>query len=198
MTTIKLQTAELRRALGNTILFASKDDTLPALCVVRFDVRPEAFTLVATNRYILSYERLLNVSELTGEHESFSMTVADVKELIRILPRTGVGLTTVSFDCDEQKITIDIEGDRTTTVKAADSNFVAWRSLVPDPLKPGERASIAFDAEWLGLLAKVDTGTKNRTAIFEFQDEPDGRRKAVHVQIGETFDAMVVPISGAG
>jgi hypothetical protein len=193
MITLKLESAELRRVLGNALLFAPKDDTLPSLCVVRFDVRPEALTIVATNRYVLSHERP-NVAEIVGERESFSMTVANVKELIRLLPRNSASLTTVTFDSGGRKITVDIEGDRTTTMHAADDTFPAWRGLVPDPFTPGQRATVAFGAEWLGQLAKVDSGTKEKAVLFEFQDEPEGKRRAVRVRIGATFEAVVAQV----
>src|SRR5580704_4089293 len=98
-TTIKFKADELKRLLANGILFAAPaKDCLPALEVVRFDWDGDHLFMVATNRYVLSWEESWPV-EADGR-EAFSVATSDAKRIIAMLPKVPQVFDEVTVEYD--------------------------------------------------------------------------------------------------
>lgn len=192
MNQITFKGHELRRALSNAILFTSHPkDMLPALECVRFEWVNDHLFAVATNRYVLSYERI--DPESHDGNGAFSISADDAKRIIGILPKqerspapVGVRFDTAGSD---DRIEVNCLGTVLRFQSANSGTFPRWRAIV-DRFEPGEVKGVTFNSKWLASLSKVSDGSKNPLIRFEL-GEPG---KAAHIAIGETFEAMVVPV----
>lgn len=179
---------DLKRLLGNAILFAGKDDKLPFICAVRFAFEGEYLHFVATDRYVLSWEPAREVA-IEGERAEFSLKHRDAVDILRALPKRGTEDVTIEHAPD---ITVTMPG-RVFQFGAVEGDFPKWQALTG--VKAAERAGISLNGEYLALLAKVDTGSpRHHTARFTL---PEGQ-KPVLVEMGETFKVVICPVRDAG
>lgn len=185
---------DLKRLLGNAALFACKDETLPGLCVVRLAFDGEYLHMVATDRYVLSWEPAREVL-IEGERHEISLKTADVKAIVRALPARGIAEVRIESTDDSGPITATFEGHAMTFKADANDTFPrGWLELSRRP-EAAERSTISFDMEYLALCAKVDTGSpKHHTARLTLSADT----KPTLVEMGETFKAIVMPINAAG
>lgn len=192
ITSIKFKAAELRRLLSNAALFACKDDTLPVLCTIHFEWDKGQLLVVATNRYIVSWEEAYPV-EAKGR-EAFNVAVKDAKQIIALLP-TGRNShpwqeVTVEFDPEAKQARFTFDDNLMTVSTDTGSSFPRWRteSFINDA-----RDGITFNPAYLALFAKVDGGPKNTPVRLSFQ----AGGKPSRAEIGEHFSALIMPIRAA-
>lgn len=194
-TTITLDAAVLERVLTNGALFAAPaKDYLPALEVVRFAWDGEKLLAVATNRYVLSMERVEYHGEGNTEgSDEFSIGVPDAKRVVSLLKalRSPGFPVAVKYDGESGKATFMINGD-TMIVTTEHGDFPDWRKLVTVPESAEAVDSIMLGAQWLALFAKVKAD-KGAPVQFTF----NGGTKPVGVTIGEAFKAVVIPLRNA-
>lgn len=185
---------DLKRLLGNAVLFACKDETLPGLCVVRLAFDGEYLHMVATDRYVLSREPAREV-HVEGERREISIRTADVKAIVRALPTRGVADVRIESADEGGPVTVALDGHAMTFATDSNGTFPSgWLELSRRP-EAAERSEITFNMEYLALFAKVDTGSpKHHTARFTLS----AAMKPTLVEMGETFKAIVMPINAAG
>lgn len=118
--------AAFYQAVAQTAAAAGKDDTLPMLTGIRLEIEGESLTLAATDRFRLA------VKELT-----WSPTQPDIATAVLIPARTLAdiaktvgGQGEVSLALGDGLVGISA-GDRRTTVRLLDVEFVKYRSLLP-------------------------------------------------------------------
>jgi DNA polymerase III sliding clamp (beta) subunit (PCNA family) len=195
-TTITLDAAVLERVLVNGMLFAAPaKDWLPALEVVRFTWDGDDLYAVATNRYVLSRERVEYHGDGNTEgRDEFSIGTADAKRVVSMLktvPLAGFPVA-VKYDSEAGKATFMIDGD-TLIVSTEHGQFPEWRKLVPADDEGEPVGAIMLGAQWLALFAKVKAH-KGAPVQFGFNTAT----KPVRVTIGEAFKAIVIPVRNAG
>jgi DNA polymerase III sliding clamp (beta) subunit (PCNA family) len=194
-TTITLDASELERVLVNGALFAAPaKDYLPALEVVRFTWDGDTLYTVATNRYVLSMERVdYHGDGNTEGRDDFSIGTADAKRVVSLLKtiRLAGFPVAVKYDSEARKATFVIDGD-TLIVTTEHGEFPKWRSLVPAEDEGEPVGAITLGAQWLALFAKVKAH-KGSPVRFGFNTAT----KPVRVTIGEAFKAIVIPIRDA-
>lgn len=182
----------LRRLLANASLFAAPDkDCLPSLSVARFEWEDGQLLVVASNRYVLSWEAALPQGA-DGDMDSFSVKLSDIKPVLGMLPKNDNAQAEISFNPDTDGLIFSC-GGQTYRTEAETASFFRWRSLT-DNFVPEDHKTIVFSGEYLTALAKVDGGYKNTPLLFEYGTGA----KPVRVSIGENFKALLVPVKSAG
>jgi DNA polymerase-3 subunit beta len=148
-------------AVGQVVLAASRDETLPMLTGVRVEIDGEQITLVCTDRFRIAVRELdwaparpdltaaalVPARTLAGVARSLPST-ADVSVALAIADGAGRGM--VGFEC---------EGRRTTT-SLLDGQFVPWRSRFPAEFgyRAGVRTGPFLEAlKRVGLVAERST-----------------------------------------
>jgi DNA polymerase III sliding clamp (beta) subunit (PCNA family) len=192
---IKFRADELRRLLANASLFAAKDDTLPGICVVRFDWDGDRLFAVATERHVIAWEEAWPV-EAKGR-DGFSISTADAKRVIALIPKGKYAHpwqeVTAEYDPDAKHVRFTFQGNITEVSAEYSDHFPKWRRLTDDFVYEA-RDGITFGAAFLALFAKVQCEAKNAPVRFEFQ----GAAKAARITMGEHFTAMLIPIRCVG
>lgn len=91
MTSVTVETVDLRRALASVAPHAGHDEDLSTLMRVRLEVGPENLTVSATNRYTIGHAIVSVWDNNDGEVGSyFDFSPTDVKEILALFRgRTG-------------------------------------------------------------------------------------------------------------
>lgn len=139
---VELPAAELRAALRRVSTAASKDDTLPILTAVQFNVKDGAVELLATDRYRLAEDHVTGSG--VGE-VSFLLQGKTIKALDRFL----VG-ETVLISVHENRVRIQTE-DALYTTTSTDGTYPDLKTLFPASVT----GSFEFDRGVLLESAKV-------------------------------------------
>jgi len=151
-------------ALRNVAIFASTDDTLPALCGVQMDWTTDGVVeLVATDRYMLARQTVESAEVTADGPGHVFIPAAQVKQLsaVKMDAHTPIlitvedgGVATFAPPC----------GIRVTTGPTSDYSFPDWRKLwdrMAENLGQGEvNAVSAWNPKLLARFAKVRDGGK--------------------------------------
>jgi DNA polymerase III sliding clamp (beta) subunit (PCNA family) len=194
VTTVTVETADLRRILGNVAPFASTDRTVPVLCAVRLEITDGILTGVAGDRFALAYDTCPVDLATESTDTSTLIDLSDAKRIMSILtvPR-GMRPWPATLTFETSTLTVHVRfSDSTVKVPVVDGAFPRWRSLLPTEVNTADGITrTAYNPKILAKLAKVtDPDTKRPAARFTFT----GTDKPGYVRIGETFRALIMPI----
>ena len=118
--------AEFAEAVAQTVIAAGRDDTLPMLTGIRIEIDGDRLTLAATDRFRLAVRELgwrPDRAELSTAVLVPARTLADAAKTLG-----GAKLVTVALGDGLLGLQA---GDRRTTVRLLDVEFVKYRSLLP-------------------------------------------------------------------
>jgi DNA polymerase-3 subunit beta len=121
-----VDSAEFAEAVAQTAIAAGRDDTLPMLTGIRVEIDGDRLTLAATDRFRLAVREL-------GWHpdqENLSTAVLVPARTLADAAKTLGGAKQVTVALGEGLLGLDA-GDRRTTVRLLDVEFVKYRSLLP-------------------------------------------------------------------
>ncbi len=151
----------LAEAVGQVVLAASRDETLPMLTGVRVEIEAAELTLACTDRYRIAVRRLGWTPARPDLSAAALIPARTLAGVARALPASaevsvalagdgGAGRGMIGFDC---------RGRRTTT-SLLDGQFVPWRSRFPTEF--GYRADLpvgpfAEAVKRVGLVAERNT-----------------------------------------
>ena len=140
ITTISVSARELRRGLTAVLPHAGRDDTLPALTCVLFEVSSSALFLVTTDRYTIGCARLAIPGRPSGTvPDASALLPARSARALRRLLRRADGV--VALILGDGQVTADIGSNRTTGGWPAEpATFPKWRPMLGKMLagEPGE------------------------------------------------------------
>ena len=165
-------------AVAQVALAAGRDDTLPVLTGVRFEIEGETLTLAATDRYRLAVRTLPWRPVDTGMSTTALVPARTLSETARALtaaPEVTVALSSGSGH--EGMIGFEGAGRRTTS-RLLEGEFPKYRSLLPSEST---------------AVAEVATGsfteTVKRVALVAARNAP--------VRLGFSADGLVLEAGGA-
>ena len=121
-----VDSAEFAEAVAQTAIAAGRDDTLPMLTGIRVEIDGDRLTLAATDRFRLAVREL-------GWHpdrENLSTAVLVPARTLADAAKTLGGAKEVTVALGDGLLGLDA-GDRRTTVRLLDVEFVKYRSLLP-------------------------------------------------------------------
>jgi DNA polymerase-3 subunit beta len=121
-----VDSAEFAEAVAQTVIAAGRDDTLPMLTGIRIEIDGDRLTLAATDRFRLAVRELgwrPDRAELSTAVLVPARTLADAA-------KTLGGAKEVTVALGDGLLGLQA-GDRRTTVRLLDVEFVKYRSLLP-------------------------------------------------------------------
>jgi DNA polymerase-3 subunit beta len=121
-----VDSAVFAEAVAQTAVAAGRDDTLPMLTGIRFEIEGETLTLAATDRFRLA------VRELSWLPDTPNMSTAVLvpARTLADAAKTLGGASQVTIALGEGLLGLEA-GGRRTTVRLLDVEFVKYRSLLP-------------------------------------------------------------------
>ena len=169
--------ASMLRDAASVVVAASKDATLPSLCVVRIEVTAEGVTFAATDRYRLAVVTVAwseGYTHNNGEDWSVSVDAKAFAAAVKAFPKTParapapvtpwafVNLTPAGVEI------VHLTG--TAVLPAVELDFPRWRALVPAEDATVAVESIAWNPAYMADVAKLPT-TRNRPIRWTFYGE---------------------------
>jgi hypothetical protein len=195
MTEFTIKAPALRQALTTALNFAGTDDTLPVINAIRVtSLGPDSVEIAATDRYVMSVERL-DAKGITDLVE-FSIPCDIARRLLMLLPKARKALhetDPVEFTTDDEKVTVRITGDIETAITFTPyKEFVGYRKLINQV-----EAAEAKPADMMGftpaILAKVCKAIASRGDSMPMKAYFRGQSKGVVLKHGDDFTALVMP-----
>jgi hypothetical protein len=181
------------RLLHNGLLFASKDDTLPVLTMVRLEFGTGQVISVGTDRFVLGVTR----ADYTGEPMVVQLGRADAENLVRIAKIAGQHLVpSVQIGRTERVVTFAFlsTGETITLNDQSDLyEFPIWRSVFPSEPREDAARFVGVDPAKLATFAKVLDARNTRMIITL-----TGPEHPVLIKIGASFAGMLMPARVVG
>lgn len=202
MSSITVETVDLRHALASVTPHASNDPDLPVLVRVRLEIGPENLTVSATNRYTIGHAIVSVWDNADGQvGVYFDLSPTDVREILALFRGKG---SDDDGPSDQLMIDVDDEYIKVTDVSGlfpgkslrlpkypVDDNFPSVAKLIAQQLAAGAEASerLVTNGKMLGLFMKAATAYEHPLVI-----EPAGQSKAMLITCGESFVGLLMPI----
>ncbi len=121
-----VDSAEFAEAVAQTVVAAGRDDTLPMLTGIRVEIDGDRLTLAATDRFRLAVREL----RWKPDRADISTAVLVPARTLADAAKTLGGAQQVTVALGDGLLGLDA-GDRRTTVRLLDVEFVKYRSLLP-------------------------------------------------------------------
>lgn len=186
--------ADLHRIVSDALLFAGKDDTLPALCSVQLKASAGYIVATATDRYTAGVAR----ADYGGEPFEALFKRTDLVNLVRMAKTPareakwrGVELAVARDESDVvQAITFTFTDGSAMTVKAMiDVQFPSVRKLFPSADTINDSAGLVHVGISSTLLARFDKVSGNAALHIAFTAD----NKPVVVRKGDNFVGLIMP-----
>jgi DNA polymerase-3 subunit beta len=153
--------ALLAEAVAQTVIAAGRDDTLPMLTGIRVEIEGDRLTLAATDRFRLAVREL----SWHPDRADLSTAVLVPARTLADAAKTLGGAKEVTVALGDGLLGLDA-GDRRTTVRLLDVEFVKYRSLLPTSQTTTVEVPVSALAESIKRVALVtDRGHHLRMQI---------------------------------
>jgi DNA polymerase III sliding clamp (beta) subunit (PCNA family) len=153
---IKISAWELARGLGNTVLFASRDRTLPPhyQCVqVQCHAATGRVLMVATDRYSVGMQPL--AAESVSATAVAFIDTRDVKRIIRAVKESVTIPTLASLTISDGEVDVEL-ADTRLHMTSTDGEFPDWSTILPDASEYTPCKTCAFNPDIVARFAKVN------------------------------------------
>ena len=188
---LKIEAQRIKSALQNALLFAAPhNDYLPAMEGVQVEYADKTLRLVATNRYIASFETVELVDEdLPGSRFALFIPTDRAKLLISTIGKDN-GLAELREDglvlLGEQQVAAGVQPETFGSFPNMAKMVAKWDDT------RGEQEVIRFNPKYLALLTKVSPYDSAKTDPLVFTlAEGGGPAKVTR---GTTFTAYIMPV----
>src|SRR6478735_9048233 len=156
-----VDSALFAEAVAQTVIAAGRDDTLPMLTGVRVEIDGDRLTLAATDRFRLAVREL----GWRPDRANISTAVLVPARTLADAAKTLGGAKEVTVALGDGLLGLDA-GDRRTTVRLLDVEFVKYRSLLPTSHTTTVQVPVAALTESIKRVALVtDRGHHLRVQV---------------------------------
>lgn len=186
-----MPTADLLRIISQVKPFASSDDALPMLNVVRLESLGTHLIAVATDRYALGAA----VTPFEGPKFAVSIPLESVDVLQRVLRRREL-VATIRVTPKGTLVHVRV-GGLILSIPTARGEFPSWRQLIPaSNASPNLRVPMfSTDAERLARFRDAQKLAGKRVFTQLWQERPNG---PIAMRIGEEFIGILMPVRTSG
>jgi hypothetical protein len=207
--------SELHRVLSDAAVFASHDETIPALCMVHVEFDGTRMLAVATDRFRLGVSKAdFDKQGLDNQPEyavaTFNLALRDVVQLI-MLSKTSKrnqrsrfvwvnSALAPSAEYDTGTVTFKFSDGASLEVTPQDTEFPKWRQLFPETGTQVPRDATAFTAEYLASFGKVNGGDSQRLVMYShdnvhgYDKKTEKHQKPTTFTIGDNFVGLLMPV----
>ncbi|MFI2667890.1 hypothetical protein [Micromonospora carbonacea] len=196
---VTISTSNLAQALRAVTPFASRDVTLPGLCVVQLQAAPGILTATATDRYSIGHARQAATGALSRPrylHRRDAKNLRDELDAYMEDRESGLDPVTITEHDDYLRVTFDpvtmhcVEPD---AGKFPDVGAVL-ATLPVVAAAEGLHAPVSLSHRVLRPLLKAAEADPYNPPRLLF----DGPRKPVRVEIGDWFIGAIMPVKLRG
>lgn len=161
--TFVMASRDLLNALANTVVFASKDATLPILCAVMLEVEDGHLTAYATDRYRLARVRVPMQADAVGDMPQLIMSRKIVDQFVKHLKgdmklvKYGASAHLTARVDGGQVVSwaLSFNGVATEATESLDGQYPKIKQLFPEA-QPSEPAGLmAFNPALLADMGKI-------------------------------------------
>ena len=199
-------------AVSQVAVAAGRDDTLPVLTGIRIEIEGDQVTLAATDRYRLAVRELHWQPERPGMSAVAlvpARTLADAAKALTGGAKVEVALS-APHDGAEQDLggqgligftgkgTSNVGGQRRTTTRLLDGEYVKYRSLLPDDCAANARLDTASFVEAVKRVALVAPRNTPVRLTFVADQVLLEAGTGEDAQASESIDARFETRDGAG
>lgn len=199
MTSVTVDTNDLRAALRSVTPHMDPDPDYPRLHRVRIDVGPENLSASATNTFTMAHA-IVSIWDGDGEISAFDMCAQDVKEILVLFRGRKPGEVgsddTLRIELtDEHLIITDVSGlfpgkQLKLPKTPLEENYPSVPHLIQRKIIAGgeDTDRLVTDAKLLTLFAKA-AGAYGAPLVID----PAGSSKAMLITCGESFVGLLMP-----
>ncbi|MFF0823020.1 hypothetical protein ACFYUR_21885 [Micromonospora haikouensis] len=198
--TTTISTSNLAQALRAVTPCASRDITLPDLCVVQLQAAPGLLTATATDRYVIGHARQAATGALSRPrylHRRDAKNLRD--ELVSYMEDRESGLDPVTIaEHDDDCLRVTFGPVTMHCVEPSVGKFpdvaAVLATLPTEPTAEGLHAPVSLSHRVLRPLLKAAEADPYNPPRLLF----DGPRKPVRVEIGNWFIGAAMPVKLRG
>lgn len=161
----------LAEAVGQVVVAAGRDDTLPMLTGIRMEIEGAKLTLAATDRFRLAVRELEWTPEDPALESAVLIPARTLSEVTKTL--SGAGTVEIALSAGDGMLGITGGGRRATT-RLLDAEFPAFRRLIPTEHTTAAVVEVAALVEAVKRVALVT----DRVAQVRMEFSEDGLRLA--------------------
>jgi DNA polymerase-3 subunit beta len=181
----------LAQAVGQVVVAAGRDDTLPMLTGIRLEIEGEKLTLAATDRFRLAVRELEWTPEDAGLSTAVLIPARTLSEVAKTL--AGAGTVDIALSAGDGMLGITGGGRRATT-RLLDAEFPAFRRLIPTDHTTAAIVEVAALVEAVKRVALVT----DRVAQVRMEFSDDGLRLAAGGDdVGSAEEELPCELDGA-
>jgi hypothetical protein len=199
MTSVMVETADLRQALKAVAPHLDPDKDFPQLHRVRLAVGPVNLTVSATNRFTCGHALVSIVENSAGDLAQIDLSPTDVREILALFPSSKAGELgdTIQLAVDKDHLTVtDVSGLfpgkslRLPRVPLEES-FPDVAELLSKILarEPVGASRLITAGAFMGLFTKASAAYGAPLVL-----EPAGGKGALLISCGESFIGMLMQI----
>lgn len=192
---IVIRAGDFRQKIDRVCVSAARDDTRPVLTGVLWEIDGEKVSLVATDGYRLSVDRIfLSKTDLEKEVRLI-LPARSLQEISKMLGETGVGDFSLEFDKGNQQVIFKV-GEIEVTSRLIAGEFPPYQQIMPNTYSS---RAVFGKLEILEGVKRASLFARDNANIIKLQMENEGVTvRAESSQIGTSVSKMVATTEGNG
>ena len=128
---LSLKSGEFRQKMDRVCISAARDDTRPVLTGVLWELSEKTATLVATDGYRLSSDKLEVAKSSLEKETKFILPARSLSEVSKVLSETGEDTFGVEFDKENQQVIFTI-ADMEVSSRLIAGEFPPYQQIIPN------------------------------------------------------------------
>ncbi len=190
---VVLRSGDFRQKVDRVCVSAARDDTRPVLTGVLWEINEDKVSLVATDGYRLSVDKLtLSKTDLEKETKLI-LPARSLQEISKILGETGVDDFSLEFDKKNQQVIFKV-GEIEVTSRLIAGEFPPYQQIMPNTYSS---KAVFGRGEILEGVKRASLFARDNANIIKLQMEKDGVVvRAESSQVGTSVSKIAATTEG--
>jgi DNA polymerase-3 subunit beta len=188
-----LRSGDFRQKVDRVCVSAARDDTRPVLTGVLWEINEDKVSLVATDGYRLSVDKLtLSKTELEKETRLI-LPSRSLQEISKMLGETGADDFSLEFDKKNQQVIFKV-GEIEVASRLIAGEFPPYQQIMPNTYSS---RAVFGRVEILEGVKRASLFARDNANIVKLQMEKDGVVvKAESTQVGTSVSKIAATVEG--
>ena len=190
---VVLRSGDFRQKVDRVCVSAARDDTRPVLTGVLWEINENKVSLVATDGYRLSVDKLtLSKTELAKETRLI-LPARSLQEISKVLGETGADDFSLEFDKENQQVIFKV-GEIEVTSRLIAGEFPPYQQIMPNTYSS---RAVFGRGEILEGVKRASLFARDNANIVKLQMEKEGVVvKAESTQVGTSVSKIAAKTEG--
>lgn len=194
-TQLTLRSGEFRQKMDRVCISAARDDTRPVLTGVLWELSEKKATLVATDGYRLSVDKLEMVKSSLEKDTRFILPARSLSEVSKVLGETGEDTFGVEFDKENQQVIFTIT-DMEISSRLIAGEFPPYQQIMPNTYST---KAVFNREELLEAVKRASLFARDNANIVKMSIEGEKLIiKAESSQLGSNSTEIETEVEGEG